>query len=192
MTFDDAVEVPMNLGDVPDLTGLTEDRPEPWQDGWYTGTILANRSFTNKAGMDVTFNTEDVPSRNGDSRNINLQVQLTRKSDGRTMNTRTNVNYRLDDFTKETIAAVLERKQAIKDKKAEDWGPLFRSFMSLLRIGSLQRIAGVRQFERRQDGSLDISPLVGKSCYIRISDDEEGKYKEVKEISDAAPKKGTF
>ena len=135
-----------------------------------------------------------MPSKGGDSRNIFLRLTVRRKSDGRVMNTKDLVNYRPSDFTQESIAAVLAHKEAMKAAKqagteVPEWGPLFRPFSALTQIGTLQRIAGVRQFQRTAGGGLDISPLFGKTCFVRLTDDKAGKYKEVAELSDVAPKK---
>ena len=177
-----------SLPEIPDLSGMTEDKPEPWADGWYNAAVQASQTFE-KDGMVTTFNTEDVLSRAGDSRNIFVRFQITRK-DGRKMQTKYLINYRTSDFTAESIAAVQARKAEVK--AGGEWGPMFRTFSALTGIGTLQRIAGVRQFQRTADGGLDLSPLFTKSFFARLRDDKEGRYKEVAAISDTAPKKGTL
>lgn len=179
----------LNLGDIPDLSGVAEDTaPEPFVDGWYTGTILEQRSFTDSNGNDRTFASGDVPSQNGDSRNIKLQVVLKR-ADGRTLNVSTVVNYRAEDLTPETIKAVLAEKERTKET-GEKFGSLFRAFMTLTRLGKLQKIAGVRQFQRNGNGGLDLHPIYGKTGYFRIGEDSRNpKYKEIKDFSSEAPKR---
>lgn len=178
-----------SLPDLPDLSGMTEDRPEPWADGWYTATVEQSHAVT-REGMEVTYATKDVPSRDGQSRNLQIRLVVTRKSDGRTMHTKTLINYRQSDFSAETLSAVQTRKAEVK--VGGEWGPMFRPFQALTSIGSLQRIAAIRQFQRTADGGFDLTPLFGKSVFVRMKDDEAGRYKDITAISDTAPKKGTL
>ena len=180
-----------NLGDIPDLGGIGDDRPEftPFEDGWYAGTILAKREFTDKNGNDRVFESGDGVSQRGDSRNIRLQVELTRASDGKKLNVSTLVNYNPNDLTQEAIQAVLTHKEKVNTEGAE-WGDLFRSFMTLTRLGKLQKIAGVRQFQRSAEGGLDLTPLYGKSAYFRIKPDTRNpQYKEIADFQDYKPKR---
>src|SRR3990172_4376122 len=82
---------------LPDLSDIPDDRPEPWSDGWYRAVILESRTFTDKNGNARYFESSDTPAQKT-GRNIRLQTQITRQSDGRTMNQTLLVNYRLDDF----------------------------------------------------------------------------------------------
>lgn len=174
-----------NLGDIPDLSGLSDETRAPsWDDGWYAGRILEQRSFTDSNGNDRVFTTEDALSQNGESRNIRLQVELTRKSDSRVLNLNTLVNYRLEDLSLETLQAVAAQQERVRSGEEKTMGNLFRSFMTLLRVGALQRIAGVRQFQRNGNGGLDLTPIYGKPAYFRIGPDKNEKFKEVKEFND--------
>ncbi len=177
-----------NLGDIPDLSSIEDQRPEPFEDGWYQGTILGKREFTDSNGNDRVFESSDTPAqKNG--RNIRLQVELTRKSDGRKLNVSTLINYRPEDLTPKTVAAIAQRKAENKEGGAE-WGDLFRPFMTLTRLGKLQKIAGVRQLQRNGDGGLDLAPLFGKTAYFKIQPDQRNaQYKEVKDFQDNEPKK---
>jgi hypothetical protein len=178
----------LNLLDIPDLSGIQDERSEPFQDGWYAGTILGKREFTDKSGNDRVFESGDTVSQKGDSRNIRLQLELKRKSDGKTFNTSVLVNYRPADLTAETIAAVAKRRSENKEGAAE-WGDLFRPFMTLTRLAALQKIAGVRQLHRTDEGGLDLTPAFGKTGYFRIKDDERNPaYKAVVEFRAEAPK----
>lgn len=183
-----ALDTTQSLPEIPDLSGMTEDRPEPWADGWYGAIVQASQQFE-KDGMVTTYNTEDVLSRAGDSRNIFVRFQITRK-DGRRMQTKYLINYRPSDFSAETIAAIQAKKAEVK--AGGEWGSMFRAFSALTGIGTLQRIASVRQFQRTADGGLDLSPLVSKPFFARLRDDKDGRFKEVAAISDTAPKKGTL
>ena len=178
----------INLGDIPDLSGIaTDDRPAAFEDGWYEGTILAKREFTDSNGNDRVFESGDTAAQRS-GRNIRLQVVLKRQTDGRTLNTSTLVNYQPEDLTSATIQAVAAQKEKVKDS-GEQWGSLFRSYMTLNRLGTLQKIAGVRSFQRSADGSLDLTPLYGKIAYFKLGpDDRNPAYKAVKNFSDAAPK----
>mgnify|MGYP001574108096 FL=1 len=166
----------LNLGDIPDLSGI-EDTQTAWEDGWYEGVILERRSFTDKNGNERVFESSDAPAKGGDSRNVQIQVQIKRQ-DGRELNTSARVNYQPGDLTTETLQKVAAQKEKSKD---EGWGPLFRPFMSLLQLGALQKIAGVRQFQRDTDGGLILTPLFGKKAYFKLEPDDKsgGKYKQV-------------
>ncbi len=177
-----------NLGDIPDLSAIEDVRPEGFSDGWYEGQILAKREFTDKNGNDRVFESSDTPAQRS-GRNIRLQIVLTRRSDKRTLNVSTLINYKPEDLTAETVGAVAQRKQENKENGAE-WGDLFRPFMTLTRLGKLQKIASVRQLQRTADGGLDLSPLFGKTAYFRIKPDSRNpQYKEVADFQENEPKK---
>jgi hypothetical protein len=175
-----------NLGDIPDLSGINDSGPEPFADGWYKGTILEKREFTDRNGNDRVFESSDTPAQRS-GRNIRLQVVLTRK-DGRSLNIGALVNYNPADLTPETVAAVAA-KVAENKGNGETMGDLFRPFMTLTRLGKLQKIAGVRQLQRTQDGGLDLAPLYGKSAYFRVKpDDRNPQYKQISDFRETEPK----
>ena len=180
-----------NLGDIPDLSGIAaqDATSEPWADGWYEGTIMEERRFTDSNGSERVFESGDTPSQAGDSRNIKLQVIVKRQLDGRALNTSAQVNYRPEDLTQETIQAVVKRQE--EAGPGEQLGDLFRPFMTLTRLARLQKIAGVRQFQRNGNGGLDLAALYGKKAYFRLGDDPRtgGKYKEIKDLRFDTPKR---
>lgn len=178
-----------NLGDIPDLSGIEDVRPDPLADGWYAGTILEKRSFTDNNGNDRVFESSDTVSQKSDSRNIRLQIELKRKSDGKVFNVSSLVNYKPSDLTAETVQAIAQRRTENKETGAE-WGDLFRPFMTLTRLGKLQKIAGVRQLKRSEDNGLDLTPLYGKKAYFKLRpDSRNAAYKEVADFQDYEPKK---
>ena len=180
-----------NLGDIPDLGGFEDSRPDfqPFENGWYQGIILQKREFTDKNGNDRVFESGDAVSQRGDSRNIRLQVELTRASDNKKLNVSTLINYNPNDLSQETLQAVAAHKEKVNTEGAE-WGDLFRSFMTLTRLAKLQKIAGVRQLQRNQDGGLELTPLYGKTAYFRIKDDTRNpQYKEIADFQDYKPKR---
>lgn len=179
----------INLSDIPDLSSLTGSGSEPLQDGWYQGTFLEKREFTDSNGNDRVFESNDAPAQRS-GRNIRLQVELTRRSDGKKFNLSTLINYNPTDLTSETVTAVAQRAAENKSGGAE-WGDLFRPFMTLQRLGKLQKIAGVRQLQRSSDGGLDITPLFGKTAFFKVRPDarSEGKYKEVADFQENEPRK---
>lgn len=180
----------LNLGDIPDLSGIEDQRPEfqPFENGWYQGVILEKREFTDKNGNDRVFESVDAVSQRGDSRNIRLQVELTR-TDGKKLNVSTLINYKPEALSQATLQAVAAQKEKVNTDGAE-WGELFGVFMTLNRLAKLQKIAGVRQLQRSADGGLDITPLFGKTAYFRIADDKRNpQYKEIADFQDYAPKK---
>jgi hypothetical protein len=179
----------LNLADIPDLSGIADDAgPEPFVDGWYEGVILERREFTDKNGNDRVFESSDEPAQKS-GRNIRLQVTLRRQSDGRALSMSTLLNYQPEDLTQETIQSVLAQKEKVKTS-GEQWGTLFRPFMTLQRLSKLQRIAGIRQLQKNGNGGLDLRPLYGKTAYFKIGEDSRNAlYKEVKDFSETAPKR---
>ena len=173
----------MNLPDLPDFSGISADEApafEPFANGWYRGTILEKRVFTDKNGNDRVFESQDAPSAAGDSRNIKLQVQITR-ADGRQLHVSHLVNYRPDDLTSEAVNAVKTVQEQVKEGVA-DWkgNPLFRTFSTLVSLGALQQVAKVRQLQKNGNGGLDLSVVYGKDAYFRIRDDSRNpQYKEI-------------
>lgn len=179
----------LSLPEIPDLSGIQDPQQfTPFSDGWYEGTILAKRELTDRMGNERIFESTDQPSQAGDSRNLRLQVELVRKSDGRKYSTNTQINYRPEDFSAETVAAVTTQIEAVKG--GAEWGPLFRSFMALKQLSTLQKIAGVRQLQRNGNGGLELTPLYGKKAYFRLVPDERNpEYKAIKNFQETAPKK---
>jgi hypothetical protein len=177
------------LSDIPDLSTFEDTtKPEPFVDGWYRGTILEQRQFTDANGNDRIFTSNDEPSQKGDSRNIRLQVVLKRQEDGRELNTSVLVNYRPEDLTQDTVQAVTQQME--KNKDGDQWGPLFRPFMTIQRLSTLQKVAGVRQLQRNGNGGLNLHTLFGKTLYARIApDDRNPQYKAVVEFRDQKPKR---
>src|SRR3990167_1337291 len=172
----EAVMDDITLGDIPDLSDVNigTDTAGPFEDGWYRAQILEKREFTDKNGNERVFIRDDEPSQSGNGRNIRLQLELTR-SDGRIMNLSWRTHYRPEDLTTETIAAV-----NAKTESKEEYGQLFRSFKVLKALSTLQKIAGVRQLQRNGNGGLDLHPLYGKACFIRIKpDDKNPQFKDV-------------
>lgn len=183
----------LNLGDIPDLSGISDflAASDPWVDGWYRGQIVAKREFTDKNGNDRVFESGDAVSAKGDSRNITLQTMVTRK-DGKTSNQSIRLNYRPEDLSQETVQAIAQQIEVNKANVGEkpQWGTLFRSYMALTQLGALQKIAGVRQFQRTGDGGLDLTPLFEKTVYVRLApDDRNPQYKAVDRFQANEPKK---
>lgn len=177
-----------NLPDIPDLSGIEPEQPQAFENGWYAGTILEKREFTDKNGNDRIFESSDAPSARGDSRNIRLQVTLTRKSDGRTLSTSTLVNYKPEALSQQTVQEIAAHRAKVQE--GAEWGDLFQPFMTLVRLGKLQKIAGVRQFQRNSDGGLELKPLYGKTAYFKIGEDKRNpQYKAVIDFQEAEPKR---
>ena len=180
----------MNLGDIPDLSGVADTTSASFAEGWYKGTILEKREFTDKNGNDRVFASTDEPSASGNGRNIRLQVVVTRASDNRTFSVSHLINYQPEDLTADTVAAVTAQKDKVKD--GEEWGELFRPMMSLTRLSKLQKIAGVRQLQRNGNGGLDLHSLFGKEGYFRIGPDKRNpQYTEIKDMRPDRPTKAT-
>lgn len=179
-----------NLGDIPDLSGIGDVQQEPLADGWYAGTILEKREFTDSNGNDRVFESSDSVSQKGDSRNLRLQVELKRRSDGRVIPVSTLINYKPEDLTAETVAAIAAQKELNQKDPASGWGDLFRPFMTLTRLSKLQTIGGVRQLQRNGNGGLDLTPLYGKSAFFKLRPDSRNpQYKEVADFQQNEPKR---
>ena len=179
----------LNLSDIPDFSGISEssDTFEAWADGWYEGTILGKREFTDSNGNDRVFESGDTPSASGAGRNIRLQIQVKR-SDGRMINLTKLVNYRSEDLTAETVQAVTAQQQRMKEGTDKQWGNMFRQFSVLSQLGQLQKIAGVRQLQRNPEGGLDLTPLYDKTAYFRlVPDDRNPSFKMIKEFKAEKP-----
>ncbi len=186
------MSVDFQLEDLPDFSAVDDGGPsigDQWADAWYQGVIVDRRAFTDKNGNDRVFESTDAPSNNGDSRNIRLQVQITRAADGKTLNSAVLVNYRPDDLTQETIQALTAHQEKVKAGE-EKWGPLFRSFMTITRLGKLQKIADVRSFQRSENGGLNLAPLFGKTGYFKLGPDERNpQFKEIRDYRSTRPTK---
>lgn len=170
---------------IPDLSAFAQEEQTPFEAGWYKGTILAERRFTDKNGNERVFETNDTPAQRS-GRNLRLQVEITRASDGRKLNISWLVNYNPENLTPEVISQVLEAKES-----GGQYGDLFPAFMTLTRLQKLQALAGVKTLSGDGQGGLDLSPIFNKEGYFRIAPDERNpQYMTVKDVrpSSAKPK----
>lgn len=171
----------MTLEDIPtlpDLSGFVEAGPAPFENGWYKGVIQETRTFTDKNGNDRVFQSTDEPAQRS-GRNIRLQVELTR-ADGRKLNISWLNNYNPAHLTAESVQAVMARKSESTDGQ---YGDLFPAFMTIQKLGKLQKVSGVRQLQQVPDGGLDLSALFGKEAYFKLADDDrDNKYKTIKDV----------
>jgi hypothetical protein len=186
----ESAEHTLSLPEIPDLSSIEESgaKASRFEDGWYEGTIQERRELTDRSGNDRIFESDDQPSKGGDSRNIRVQVELLRKSDGRKLGTNTMINYRPEDLSADVVAQVTAKMADVKG--GAEWGSLFRPFMTLSRLSKLQKLAGVRQLQRNGNGGLDLQPLYGKKGYFRLApDDRNPEFKAIVEIRAEAPPK---
>ncbi len=188
----------ISLQDVPDLSGIEDTYPSggssnAFQDGWYEAELLQQRTIT-KDGNELVFGSGDQVSRAGDSRNIKLQLNIKRQADGRELGTGYLLNYRPEYLTAEKIGEINAFIAQVKAGQAAWKGSgMFRPFKALKTIGTLQKIAGLRQFSRSEDGGLNLSPLFGKKAWVRLGPDEQKpQYKAVVDIRDTKPTKNVF
>lgn len=177
---------------IPDLSGIADPTGggsfEKFGPGWYAGEILESRTRTDKAGNESTFASDDLPSQSGDSRNIRLQVAVTRASDKAINHYSLRMNYRPEDLTTETVQQITAQMEAVKN--GEQWGTLFRPFMVLNRLSKLQKLAGVRQLQRNGNGGLDLTPTFTKHGYFRLAPQKDKpEYLEIADFRETAPKK---
>lgn len=179
-----------NLGDIPDLSSLASNSEgNAWENGWYSAEILGKREFEDKNGMTRLFESNDQLAASGESRNIRLQVKVTRASDGRVLHLSNLINYRTSDLSPEVVAAVIADSAKPEDERDRS---LMRSRLTLARLAGLQKIAGVRSFQRAEDGGLILTPLFGQKCFARLKDDDKNPaFKQVADYrtADNAPKK---
>jgi hypothetical protein len=188
----------INLADVPDLSAVFDNENsgpafEPFQDGGYEGVIQGVRSFTDRNGNDRVFESVDAPAASGESRNIKLQVELTRQSDGRKLNTSYLVNYKPEALTQATVQAIVAKQAEAKESgQRAEWGDLFGAYMTIQKLGKLQKVAGVRQLQKSESGGLELGPLFGKKAYFRIKDDDRNpQYKQIADVRPDRPTKAT-
>lgn len=169
-TMEETMNNTMNLGDVPNLDDLPQINRD-WEDGWYAGTFLEFRTFTDKNGNERLFESNDTPAQTT-GRNIRLQVELKRQ-DGRIMGLGALVNYRPEDYTQETVEQI---------KANPDDSNLKRAYLALSRLKTLAMIAGGRQLQRSQNGGFVLTPLFGKTAYFRLGQQKDSVYKEIKDF----------
>ena len=187
-----------SLPDIPDLSGIQDTYPggdsKPLVDGWYEGEIVDKRTLTTRAGNEVSFETTDSPSQAGDSRNIRLQVVVKRQEDGRTYGLNNLINYKPEFLTQETVQAINAFIEKVKSGEAQWKGSgMFRPFKVLKTLGTLQKVAGVRQLSRTEDGGLNLSPLYGKKAWFRLGPDEQKpQYKAILDIRETKPTKNAY
>lgn len=187
------------LPDIPDLSGIqdtysnTGDKA-PFVDGWYEADIVEKRVLTNKAGNELEFASGDAPSQAGDSRNIKLQMSVKRQSDGRELGTGYLLNYRPEYLTQETVQQINAFIEQVKTGAAQWKGSgMFRPFKALKTLGTLQKVAGVRQFSRTEEGGLNLAPLFGKKIWVRLGPDEQKpQYKAILDVRDTKPTKNVY
>ena len=171
---------PPEVADGYDLSGITGGgEASGFENGWYQGVILASRSFTSRDGSTRVYTSRDTLSKNGDSRNIRLEVEIVRASDARLLNLTLLVNYRMEDLTPETIKAV---KEGIETDT--------RTRIGLQRLAQLQRIGASGPLGVAEEGGLTLTQLYGKRAHFRLGpDDRNPDYKAIKAFQIEAPKR---
>lgn len=200
--FDDNATT--NLPDVVDLSGFDtseEERPQ-WEEGIYQAVVT--NGYVTQSGFAWT--TIDKPSKNNDSRNVTLCFQVTRQ-DGEKMDVAAPnfTNYRVEDLTasRQATAATAKARNEARIKEARAHGEeankkwddpdIQRTYLALVGIKRLQELNG-GPLEKNSNGTggFNLSPLVGKSTFVVLRKDKEGKYLEVKRTMQTLPVKATL
>src|SRR5580765_1968050 len=111
------------VGKVSRFSGFEREERKPWDDGWYSGVIVAE--YETSGNFATVHKTQDVPSTTGDSRNLKLCVTVVNGNDTKSLNT--TVNYRPEALEAERMEDLRVRKAAKEQFKGAD----FRDSMSL-------------------------------------------------------------
>jgi len=141
------------------FAGFEREERKPWDDGWYSGVIVAEYETTgNYAKINKT---EDAPSKKGDSRNLKLCVTLVNGNDTRDRNIM--INYRPEALDPERIEDLRVRKAA-KERLA---GVDNRDSLSLSKFHELER-AGI-PIEDNGHGGFDVDKMIGVAADFYLS-----------------------
>src|SRR5882724_7139356 len=163
--------------------GFEQDERKRWDDGWYSGVIVAEYETT--GNFAAVHKTQDVPSQKGDSRNMKLCVTLVNGNDTKSLNT--TVNYRPEALDTERM----ELLRARKAKKEQLAGADFRDAMSLSKFHELER-AGI-PIEDNGDGGFDTDKMLGVAAdfYLSTRVKKSADSKDDRAVTDAEKKSAT-
>lgn len=168
-----------------DLSDLAEEPSGgPMQPGWYKSEII--EGYATRSGKQ--FLTSDEPSKNGDSRNLQLCFRVTpRTGEPRNLNVR--INYRLEDLTPERIAYVKEAREQFRGVHGR-WSDadVQRSSLALAQLGQLGKSVGFATPKAAQ-GNVNSASFIGKTPDIRLRIDKNN-YNEVSEYAPSGTKTG--
>jgi hypothetical protein len=152
-----------------DLSAFAQPSEGAWPSGWYKATII--ESYVTKKGHQ--FITQDVLSKNGDSRNLRLCFAVTNGKE--TRNIQQGLNYRVEDFSADRLAAISEARAQYKGLQGKWPGAasdLQRSSLALAKLGQLQKAIGFPF--KIANAKIDSSPLIGQAVDVHLRIDENG------------------
>jgi len=141
-----------------------------WPKGWYGAKVIEGYA----TGSGKQWNTEDTPSRGGDSRNLRICFTVSGGKLG-TRNTFASVNYRIEDFTAGRLAAVRAAREQFKGTQGAWTGntDLQRSSLAIAQFSQLENAVGFRMKLHPNGHTLPLT-LVGQDIDVRFTEDEKG------------------
>jgi len=139
------------VGKVNRFAGFEREERKPWEDGWYSGVIVAE--YETSGNFARVHKTEDTLSKKGDSRNLKLCVTVVNGNDTKSLNT--TINYRPEALEPERIEDLRVRK-ANKERFS---GVDNRDSLSLSKFHELER-AGI-PVEDNGHGGFDVEKMLG-------------------------------
>lgn len=152
--------------EVPDITGFAEEPGGAWK-GWFKAEIVAGYT----TGKGKVFTTEDVPSKDGMSRNLRLCLAI--RNGNQTRSNFTSFNYRVSDFDKDRMAAVEQARKAFAGVNSWPDKDLQRTSLALAKLGQAVKAAGIK-LRRREDGVLIADAFVGGKADVYLAINEKG------------------
>ena len=176
-------EAGTNTQKVSRFAGFEREERKPWDDGWYSGVIVAE--YETSGNFATVHKTQDVPSQAGDSRNLKLCVTVVNGNDTKSLNT--TINYRPEALDGERMEDLRVRKAAKEQFKGAD----FRDSMSLSKFHELER-AGI-PVEDNGHGGMDTDKMLGVAAdfYLGTRVRKEKDSKDDRAVTDAEKKSAT-
>lgn len=170
--------------ELPSLSEFAEEAGGAWPVGWYKAMVIDG--YATRKG--TVFTTEDTPSRDGQSRNMRLCLNVTGAAG--TRNTFDTFNYRISDFTPARLEQIKELRQQFKGTRGAWPGQADaqRTSLAIANLGQLEKALGFR-FKRHPEGYLVPGTFVGQKLDIRLGVDDKG-YNEVTAYAAAGSRTG--
>lgn len=160
LTDDLSTEALPSLADFADEVGGALPR------GWYPAEVI--EGYATRKGNQ--FVTEDIPSKDGSSRNLRLAITVTPPK-GNARNLFYSTNYRLSDFSTERLAYIKQLREEMKGVKQWPDRDAQRTSLAIASLGQLEKAFGT-PFKRTPTG-LMVTPLVGKKVDVRLNINED-------------------
>jgi hypothetical protein len=154
-----------------------------WPNGWYAATVI--EGYATRKGHQ--FITEDVTSKNGDSRNIRFCFAVVNTA-GETRNIQEQYNYKSELLlTSEGLTGLAEARKELKGVRSwpGEAKAMQSSSITLGKLGQFQKALGLKL--KSTGISFDPSVFVGQRVDVKLSTDTDG-FNKVTEFSKAGEK----